>query len=93
MSFQVKLDSLIEDVANISSHVASIEDEWPKFKQNTADIAILRNETIRVSRIVADIQSKMQSNAQPRQQQPIGIEKLFNESNKINEANADKLKV
>lgn len=35
---QTKLDGLNENFANVSSHVNSIESEWPKFKQNNQQL-------------------------------------------------------
>lgn len=35
---QIRLDKLSESFANVSSHVTSIESEWPKFKQTNQNI-------------------------------------------------------
>lgn len=46
----LKLDGLSESYANVSSHVTSIESEWPKFKSENAqlnnEIAFLKNDTL-----------------------------------------------
>lgn len=46
----LKLDGLSENYANVSSHVTSIESEWPKFKSEnvhlTSEIAFLKNDTL-----------------------------------------------
>lgn len=34
---QPKLDALIENFANMSSHVTSIENDWTKYKQTALD--------------------------------------------------------
>lgn len=34
---QPKLDALIENFANMSSHVTSIENDWTKYKQTAID--------------------------------------------------------
>lgn len=92
--FQIKLDSLNDFFANISSHVASIEDERPQFKQYVqstfsrinAELAILKNNSARNSRLIAELQSSL---VQPKPQQSNIIDKLFNESIKNNGASAD----
>lgn len=38
LPFQTKLDALNENFANVSSHVTSIEDEWPKYKQTAINL-------------------------------------------------------
>lgn len=37
---QMRLDKLSESFANISSHVTSIEGEWPKFKQTNQNVEL-----------------------------------------------------
>lgn len=65
-----KLDGLTESYANVSSHVTSVESEWPKFKQANQrldnanakfdnDISLLKNSTLYWSSIVKDIQSNL----------------------------------
>lgn len=64
----IKLDNLIESFANVSSHVTSIESEWPKFKQanqkyDTAigkmanDITALKSSVVNLTAITRNLQS------------------------------------
>lgn len=48
---QTKLDGLNESFANVSSHVNSIESEWPKFKQSNQQLDAT------VTRVNNDVQS------------------------------------
>lgn len=54
----VKIDGLSESLANVSSHVTSIENEWPKFKSDNAqmdmDIAIVKNDTLLLKSMLND---------------------------------------
>lgn len=54
----VKIDGLSESLANVSSHVTSIENEWPKYKLDNAkmamDIAIIKNDTISLKSTLND---------------------------------------
>ncbi|KAJ6647115.1 hypothetical protein Bhyg_02335 [Pseudolycoriella hygida] len=64
-----KLDALIENFANMSSHVTSIENDWTKYKQTAldfeensmkinAEIIFLKNNTERIASSVNDIQAE-----------------------------------
>lgn len=63
-----KLDGLTESYANVSSHVTSMESEWPVFKQMNhqleaanlrieTDVSTLKNDTSYLQAIVREIQS------------------------------------
>lgn len=63
-----KLDGLTESYANVSSHVTSMESEWPIFKQLNhqleaanarieTDVTTLKNNTLYLQAIVREIQS------------------------------------
>lgn len=63
-----KLDGLSESYANVSSHVTSMESEWPNFKQMNhqleaanarmeTDVTALKNNTLYLQSILTEIQS------------------------------------
>lgn len=67
---QTKLDGLYESFANVSSHVNSIESEWPKFKmsnqkielatdKNTNDVGALKANVDNLTASVRDIQTNL----------------------------------
>lgn len=57
----VKIDNLTDSFANVSSHVTSIESEWPKFKsenlQLANDIAFVKNDTLLLKAALNDLRS------------------------------------
>lgn len=63
-----RIDGLSESYANVSSHVTSMESEWPNFKQMNhqleaanarieTDVTILKNNTLYLQSIVREIQT------------------------------------
>lgn len=67
-----KLDGLSESYANVSSHVTSMESEWPNFKQTNhqleaanarmeTDVTALKNNTLYLQSILTEIQSNQRS--------------------------------
>lgn len=69
----VKLDSLSESYANVSSHVTSMESEWPIFKQSNQQLAGLnaellnvKNHTLYLDAVVKELQTKLTTNADKR---------------------------
>lgn len=53
---QIRLDKLSESFANVSSHVTSIESEWPKFKQSNQNIALAIGQ---ISTDITDLKSNV----------------------------------
>lgn len=71
-----KVDALTENYANVSSHVSTMESEWPNVKQishqletSTAriesDVTALKNSTLYLQSIVRELQSNQYSMKQP----------------------------
>lgn len=68
----IKLDGLSESYANVSSHVTSMESEWPNFKQMNhqlevtnakieTDVTALKNNTLYLQSILREIQANQHS--------------------------------
>lgn len=76
--FQITLDSLNENYVNVTSHVISMENEWPKYKQTNLNLVAenvkingqldtLRNDSKTVVNLVHDLEERLKL----KQDQPV----------------------